>query len=198
MDDSKEPTEENAWEKEEFGLEAALQKTHSQVPQFENFEPIDLDDQPDPPKPNTTDNTSNTPLSDGDVKEIELSRKLEQTSSEIFSIALGNPQQMETSKIVENITSKASSHSKSKFFNENDSGSDSDPLDAHDIFNNNNYTFRETNVLPTVKEEGYASDSSAHNNWSDDIFEMDPPHHRSTYSFGNEYTRHFDIYNDQK
>jgi hypothetical protein len=221
--ESEEITGENAWTNDEFGLEAALQKTRSQINYKEDMDNIDLDADPDPlPKPHTTDNTSNTPLSGAeDTVNHEISRKEEHVSTEIFSLAMGNSQQIETAKIVEKITSKASSRSKSKFFNNDDS--DNERAEANDVIHDilttdftefmlapedsnkpkiplstsNFYTFREVNGLPVVKEEGYTPDSSANKNGLNDIFDFNPVH-RSTYSFGDKNTMlPFDIYNEE-
>lgn len=221
--ESEEIVEENAWAKNEFGLEAVLQKTSSQFDKKKEGTQIKLDPGPDlHPKPLTTDNTSNTPLSGAeDNANRELSRKEELVSGEIYSLVMGNSQQMETSKIVENITSRASSHSKSKFFNE-DFEID-EKVEGADVINDilstdfnqfmlapddsdkpklpttdpHLYPLGEVNGLAVVKEEGYTPDSSANKNGLNDMFEFNPVH-RSTYSFGDRTSMlPFDAFNDE-
>lgn len=199
-----EVVEENAWANEEFGLEAVLQKTHSQVLKKEALDNIDLNVKQESPKPTTIDNTPNTPLSTEDLKEREKSRSKELVSSEIFNIAMGNLQQMETSKIVENITSKASSNSRSKFFNGGDSDNDSEEHDPGDVIDDilstdfSKMLFmpeekRNKNYLFTVKEESYTPESNTNKSKNFSI-----SNHRSNYSFGDIKSNllSFDLYND--
>lgn len=113
-----EGNEENVWANEEFSLEAALQKTDSRTQKVE-FEA------------NSPDHDSWTRIFGSEEKEpfkIEDEVKVqtqvtckqdqqnERVMSEIKNIVLGNSQQMDTSKIVENIVSQAKCSSKSKFF----------------------------------------------------------------------------------
>ena len=92
-----EGSEDNVWANEEFGLEVALKKTHSQI-QKEDFEAISKDQSP---------KTSPIGLSP---------KKDDLVSFEIKNIVLGNDQQIETQNLVQNIVSQAPSTGKSKFF----------------------------------------------------------------------------------
>lgn len=218
---SEEVPKKNAWASEEFVLEDALKKTHSQVHKKESFDSIEAEEKPNPNKSLKTDNNTNTPLSAVDMSENELSRNEELVSTEIYNIALGNTQQIETSKIVENITSKAPLNSKSKFFNlaDDDEAGNNDADDViNDIFSSDfskvllshedkdkkkypisykNHTYRERNELPVVQEEGYLLDYHTNSNSLNDLFDFDNLNHRSAYSFvDRNNVNHFDIYND--
>lgn len=215
--------EENVWANEEFGLEAALQKTYSEVYKKDSFDDIEEDDDPKQLKSLTIDNTSNTPLSTEDQKEdSELSKNEEWISTEIHNIALGNIQQIETTKIVEKIISEASSKSKSKFFNLDDDNDNDDRGDLIDdilttdfskillapenkekpkiVIPQNNYWYDKSfNGLHPVKEENSAHGSSYNKNGLDDIFNFGAPIHRQVYSFGDKSNPiHFDIFNGHK
>lgn len=158
-------SEENAWTKEEFSLEAAFQKNHSQAPEKDRLDKINLDEEQSIlAKPHTTGNTSNTPLSAEDNEDHELSKKEEQTSSEIFNIAMGNAQQIETSKIVEIITSKASSRNESKFFSEYKSESDKDINEIHDVIDD--ILITDFSKILLESEDRNHSKVAIHNNYN--------------------------------
>lgn len=110
-------SEENAWANEEFGLEAALQKSHSQIQREEKdalqvrieTPPAIIPPQNEPIK----EEMLSSPISPT-KQELPLEESF--VSTEIKNLALGNSQQMETAKIVETIVSKAPLNGRSKFF----------------------------------------------------------------------------------
>lgn len=137
-----EGSEENVWANEEFGLEAALQKTHSQT-QKEDFEAIATE--PDSSKLLKTSTkeiavVKKTP-SPKLKEEVVRNKEDELVSTEIKNIVLGNTQQMTTAKIVENIVAQAPSTSKSKFFDFAEDNKENEEDSINDILSMDYNTF---------------------------------------------------------
>lgn len=142
-------SEENVWANEEFGLEAALQKTHSHT-QKEDFDTIYAEQEPSKEKKSTIDIE---PLKEEKKVKSEILVKpkadpqTELVSSEIRNIVLGNSQQMTTATIVEKIV-HAPSTGRSKFFNFCDEGKENDEDLISDILNMDYNTFCQENSKP--------------------------------------------------
>mmetsp|Transcript_1356 Transcript_1356/g.1205 ORF Transcript_1356/g.1205 Transcript_1356/m.1205 type:complete len:286 (+) Transcript_1356:101-958(+) len=160
--------EQNAWANEEFDLEDALKKTKSQT-QDEDFEANNISSDPISfpslfPKEENVPNWISSPptnnendlIDENTEKEIVFKEpKLEDiVSKEIKSIALGHGQQIDTSKIVQNIMNRASPKSKSKFFDceEEAIGNEGDLLE--DIFNMKSYgKLDQENAINSFQQE---------------------------------------------
>lgn len=167
-------SEENVWANEEFGLEAALQKAHSQT-QKEEFEAIFLEQELARDKQFTTEKEpfKQQEIISPFIDKSKQAKEDEKVSSEIKNLVLGNSQQMATSMIVQNIVSDAPTSSKSKFFdfkedkkeNEEDSINDILSMDYNTFCLENNskpkcantntfYPYQELNSLYVIHEEG--------------------------------------------
>lgn len=136
----------NAWDNEDFALEEAMKKASSYNPTVDFEATIDdkesqgvlgsekMEEQKYiPPSPSTPPVV--TKITRSSPKEnLEDQAKVEkEVSNEIKSIAHGNLQQMDTSKIVNSIMSQCPSASKSKFFDLED-GIDADEDLLDEIF----------------------------------------------------------------
>jgi len=175
-----EVSEANVWANAEFGLEAALQKTHSQT-QKEDFEAIATE--PDSSrllKTSSKEITVAKKTPSPKLKEEVVRTKVDElVSTEIKNIVLGNTQQMTTAKIVENIVAQAPSTSKSKFFdfiednkeNEEDCINDILSMDYKTFLMKNetkskspnpsaNHPYQDINSLYVIQEEGESADSN--------------------------------------
>jgi len=121
----------NAWENEDFVLEEAMKKASSYNPIVDFEAKIDKNDSqsfPDIYEEQKYDLSPNFAKPTKEAKMKEQAKVEKEVSNEIKNIAIGNNQQMDTSKIVKNIMSQNPSGSKSKFFNIEDAKENEEDL----------------------------------------------------------------------